>query len=503
MSVERYRSVIPEWSRFVDAAERPEPTVLRVRTGRIAPEALVARLEAQGYRLRPLEGMPAFFQIEEGPRPVSFTLEHWLGLIYVQQASTGVAAPALGPRPGERVLDLCSAPGGKTTHAADLMGDRGALVASDVSEGRIRGLLGNVYRLGHPNILVVAGDGREFPDGASFDRVLVDAPCSGEGTLRRRGGRPPQQSRSFMGYVTRAQEDLLRTAIRVTRPGGTILYVTCTFAPEENEAVLTRVLADSPVEIEPLDLPVPHAPGLTSFDGTPFDPRVEAAARIYPHHLDSGGLFLARLRKLDDGGAGASPATESDAQAASGAASGSWSPVPLVFPEDGMSAQEARSLVERGTAALEHFGVDPGAFEGMSWMARGGRLWLHALPEWPVPAWAAGGWRTISVGFRALEFDTRGRPRPTNDLLQWLGDAVRANALDLDEAGLLRLCEGAPLPWPEQLAGLQALRFRGSILGRGVATSEGVRSEIPRSRAKDLAAIVEGKGRVTPPPEDD
>ncbi|HSG47031.1 MAG TPA: hypothetical protein VLA43_04350, partial [Longimicrobiales bacterium] len=127
MNLERYRSVIPGWSEFVEAASRPEPTVFRVRTGRTDPDAVRARLEEQGYRLRALDGMPSFFQVEEEPRPVSFTLEHWAGLLYVQQASTGVAAPVLAPEAGERVLDLCSAPGGKTTHAADLMGDRGTL----------------------------------------------------------------------------------------------------------------------------------------------------------------------------------------------------------------------------------------------------------------------------------------------------------------------------------------------------------------------------------------
>ena len=105
--------------------------------------------------------MEGFLQVEDGPRAVSQTIEHWLGLFYVQQASTGVAAPVLDPQPGERILDMCSAPGGKTTHAAELMEDTGCLVASEISENRIRGLLGNVYRLGHPNILVVAGDGRE------------------------------------------------------------------------------------------------------------------------------------------------------------------------------------------------------------------------------------------------------------------------------------------------------------------------------------------------------
>ena len=296
--------------------------MFRVRVGRIQEDTLLARLREQGFRLRPLDGMPGFHQVESEPYPVSMTFEHWNGLIYVQQASTGVAAPALGPKPGERVLDLCSAPGGKTAHAAELMEDGGCLVASEISESRIRGLLGNMYRLGHTNVLAVAGDGREFPGGASFDRVLVDAPCTGEGTLRRRGGRPPRQSRSFLGYVTSAQHSLLTRAIQLTRPGGVVLYVTCTFAPEENEAVVSRILSEQPVELEPLDLPVPHAPGLTSFEGERFDPRLERAARVYPHHLDSGGLFLAKLRRTGGSEGALSGAEKTDGDATDGPGGG-------------------------------------------------------------------------------------------------------------------------------------------------------------------------------------
>lgn len=488
MSLDRYRSFIPDWAGFMEAAERPEPQVLRVRTGRISPEALRERLEAQGYRLTPLEGMPAFFRVDDGPRPVSFSLEHWLGLLYVQQASTGVAAPALAPRPGERVLDLCAAPGGKTTHAADLMGDRGSLVAVEVNDNRIRGLLGNSYRLGHANILVVEADGRDLPEDAAFDRVLVDAPCSGEGTLRRRSGRPPNQSRRFLGYVVKTQEALLRKAVRVTRPGGTILYVTCTFAPEENEGVVSRVLADEPVDLEPLALPVPHAPGLTHFEGKAFDPRLEGAARIYPHLMDSGGLFLAKLRKLDDG-------------RVQGAA---WTPVPSVFPGDPMEAAEAERLIGLAEASLlGHFGADPTAFEGLSWMARGGRLWLHGAPAWPLGGWPPGPWRVVSLGLRAMEFDTRGRPRPTNDVLQWLGARVGAGGLDISDDELVTLCEGRPVPRDEELSGLQALRWRGAVVGRGVITKEGVRSEISRAPAADLKGIAEGRGPVSRPPADD
>jgi len=478
VDLERYRGIISDWAAFTAASQRPEPTVLRVRTGRISPSALLDRLAKRGFALRAKHGLPGFFEVESGPGPISLTLEHWLGLFYVQQASTGVAAPLLDPQPGERVLDLCSAPGGKTTHAADLMQDRGCLVASEISESRIRGLLGNVYRLGHPNVFVVAGDGRDFPEGPLFDRVLVDAPCSGEGTLRRRGGKVPRQSSSFGGYVTAAQRALLKKAIRLVRPGGTILYATCTFAPEENEAVVDEILKSEPIDLEPIALPVPHAPGLTSFAGARYDDRLEGAARIYPHHFDSGGLFLAKLRRLDDG------STEADESL-----QGGWTPVAANFPGESV---DASPLVETARGDLEQrFGVDRGELADVGWVQRGGRLWLHSLDEWPLDAWREGpwrdgAWRPISVGFRAVDFDSRDRPRPTNDLLRWLGDSVRERVFDLDHERMLRLALREPLDFEEEIRGPVALRFEGDVVGRGAATVDGLKSEIPKARSADL-----------------
>lgn len=479
IDLERYRPLMPEWSRFVEAANRPEPTVVRARVGRIDVESLEQRLAAQGFRTRRLPGLPTFMQVEEGPYPASMTREHWLGLFYVQQASTGVAAPALDVAPDDRVLDLCAAPGGKTTHIAELMSDRGCLVASEINESRIRGLLGNVYRLGHPNVLVVSGDGREFPEGALFDRVLVDAPCSGEGTLRRRAGRPPDQSASFLGYVTAAQRALLAKAVRLTRPGGMILYVTCTFSPEENEAVVSEALERLPVELEPLALPVPHAPGVDRFDGRRFDARVEGAARIYPHHFDSGGLFLAKLRRLEgDVGADA------------------WGPVPYAFPDDepGTStaddgAHEASSQLLAGIAEVwERYGVerDPG---GLGWTMRGGRAWMHTVGEWPLVGWSASSSRVVSVGLRAIEFDTKGRPRPTNDFLRW-ADATSA-MVELSEARLREVLGGGAVPVDVERRGPIALGFRGDVLGRGAVTESGLKSEVPKARAHDLLRILD------------
>lgn len=450
--------------------------------------------------------MPGFHQIEDGPHPLSRTLEHWLGLLYVQQASTGVAAPALGPQPGERILDMCSAPGGKTTHIADLMQDRGCLIASELSEPRIRGLLGNVYRLGHTGIFVVSGDGRSFPGGARFDRVLLDAPCSGEGTLRRRGGQAPNQSPSFVSYVTTAQRALLERAVHLTKPGGIILYVTCTFAPEENEAVVSEALERLPVDLEPLSLPVPHARGLTSFEGVSFDPRLEGAVRIYPHHLDSGGLFIARLRRLDR------DVVSADARALD--VDGGWGAVPGLFPpnqdvevdgtegpgdgNDGSGAPPteadvvaAEEVVQAGAAeVVERFGIERDLSE-MKWTLRGGRAWIHSVDAWPMDAWLADtvdvpSWRPISVGIRAIDFDSRGRPRPTNDFLRWLGRDLTGRVIDVDLAEVRALLARTPVPTEVDDRGPVALRFRGDVIGRGAVTVDGLKSEIPKARAADL-----------------
>jgi NOL1/NOP2/sun family putative RNA methylase len=486
VDLERYRSIMPDWDGFIEAAGRSEPTVFRVRTGRIAEADLLSRLRAQGFRTRALEGLPSFHQVEEGPRPISMTSEHWLGLIYVQQASTGVAAPIIDPRPGERVLDMCAAPGGKTTHMAELMRDSGCLVASEISESRIRGLLGNVYRLGHPNILVVSGDGRDLPEGPLFDRVLLDAPCSGEGTLRRRGGQPPNQSPSFIGYVTGVQRALLEKAVRLTRPGGTILYVTCTFAPEENEAVVSEALGRLPIELEPISVPFAHAKGLTSFEGETYDTRMSGAVRIYPQHLDSGGLFLAKLHKLDDG--------VSDAEDASDALpGGGWSAVPPVFPGDAFSPEDAARRLEDGLAeVVERQGVHR-SLEDSRWCFRGGRAWMHSIDEWPLGSWTDGKWRPISVGLRAIDFDSRDRPRLSNDLLRWLDSDLTRRVVDVSPAELDSLLSRSAVPSTMDERGPVALRFEGDVIGRGAVTVDGLKSEIPKARAADLLRILRGR----------
>ncbi len=479
MALERYLDLVPEPRRFLEAVARPEPTTVRIRAGRAAAAEVLEDLRSGGFVLEAVPGLDDVYHVREAPRAVSRTLQHWRGDFYIQQASTAVAAPALGPRPGERVLDLCAAPGGKTTHLSDLMGERGCLVAADRSEKRIRALLGNVYRLLHAGVLVVAADGRHFPSGALFDRVLVDAPCSGEGNVRRQGGEVDAPTDSYHEYATSLQTSLLRRAIELTRPGGTILYSTCTFAPEENEAVVDAILQELPVHLEPLPLDLPHAPGLTGFEGRRYDPSLQLAWRIYPHHLDSGGLFLARLRReggLDEG-------TDREG----------WTPVPPAFPgEEGAVGEGARRVTD-GLRRLEaSFEIPEARLAEAGWMARGDSLWGHRLDAWPLEAWeGSDAWRFVSLGVRVMREDRRYGFRPTNDGLRWLGPDLARRVVAFGREDCLRLLEGAPLAARVPGGnGNVALALEDRVVGRGVLRDGVVRSEIPRARARPLREIL-------------
>ncbi len=527
----RYREVVPDWPAFLDANQRPEPVTLRVRSLLHHPSSVRHQLDSRGFQLSGVPGLGDYLRVDSGPHSVAQTLEHWLGQFHIQQCVMALPSMALAPEPGDRVLDLCAAPGGKTAHLAELMEDRGCLVAVDPKEKRLRGLMANLFRLGHPNILVVASDGRELPGATKFDRVLVDAPCSAEGNFRRQEGSLPPCTDSFREYVTHLQESLLRRAIALTRPGGTVVYSTCTFAPEENEAVLSRVLADAPVRMEQVDLDLPHDPGLPAWGDETFHPDVRHAWRVYPHHLDSGGLFMARLRRLPDNEEG-SPSS-----------SDGWGPVPSGFPGENLSEAQARITLARDLLETE-YGFDPEWIRGMGWMVRAENIWLHTMGEWPVGGWKpSGGWRVVSLGLRAFREAGPGLETPSNAFLTRFADPRRGHlspvasasfpsegpaptdaadpadpksserdalALsrngeppgqrwkDLDRDELAVLLRREALPAGDLPTGPLVLVFRGQVLGRGMVGRAGLRLEVPKAQARRLQALLETEAPLRP-----
>jgi NOL1/NOP2/sun family putative RNA methylase len=281
-----------EFDAFSAAMNAERTNSLRVNTLKLEPSSIGSFLSAS---LEPVPWCEAGFYVSHEAR-VGSSLAHALGLIYVQEASAMAVAQALGPEPRERVLDLCAAPGGKTTHIAALMRGQGLLVANEINASRARILEENLERLGVPGIVTNEDPARlaqSWP--AYFDRVLVDAPCSGEGMFRKNPDAAQEWRPELVMACSRRQMEILESAAALLKPGGTLVYSTCTFAPEENETVIARFLGFHP-EFELLEI-TGFSSGRPDWAGGSLE--VDRAARLWPHLLRGEGHFIAKLVKRD------------------------------------------------------------------------------------------------------------------------------------------------------------------------------------------------------------
>jgi len=303
--LERYESLVDDPEAFRAACDRPLPSVVRVNTIKATVERVREALDAEGVAHEPTDWHPGVLRLVEDSPGRNWPHAH--GWIHGQEEVSNLPALILDPRPGDRVWDACAAPGSKTTQLAALMDNRGLLVGNDNNLGRLSALRHNAERLGVTNLVVTNQDARNFSlkplgEGSddpaaveAFDRVLVDAPCSCEGTIRKNPDAFDTWSLDHVRSVAGVQKGILRRAIQATRPGGTVVYSTCTFAPEENEAVLDHVLDAEDCRLVDFDAPLDGVPGVTEWAGEQFDPSVTKALRIYPHHNDTGGFFCAKV----------------------------------------------------------------------------------------------------------------------------------------------------------------------------------------------------------------
>jgi NOL1/NOP2/sun family putative RNA methylase len=294
----RYDPIVDDPGAFHEACRRPLPSVVRVNGIKATADRVRRAFEEEDVGFEPIEWHDGLFRLEEGESPGnSWPFVH--GWVYGQEEVSAVPAIALDPGADERVLDCCAAPGSKTTQLAARMADRGLVVGNDNNLGRLSALRSNAERCGVTNLVVTRQDARNFSlkpfGGEPFDRTLVDVPCSCEGTVRKNPDAIENWSLDHIEGIAGVQKGILERSIEVTRPGGVLVYSTCTFAPEENEAVLQHALDRYDCRLLEYDLPLEHAPGLCEWDGTAFDESMRRAKRIYPHHNDTGGFFCAKL----------------------------------------------------------------------------------------------------------------------------------------------------------------------------------------------------------------
>jgi NOL1/NOP2/sun family putative RNA methylase len=293
----RYEPLVDDYDAFRAACERPLPMVVRVNTIKASPERVMAAFDDAGVGYEQADWCDAVLTLDVDKPGNTWPSVH--GWIQGQEAVSALPALVLDPEPGEVAWDACAAPGSKTTQLAAMMDDRGTLVANDNNLGRLSSLRFNAERLGVTNVAVTNRDARNFSLQPfafdAFDSALVDAPCSCEGTIRKNPDAFDDWHEGYLDEVSSVQKGILRRAVQATRDGGRVVYSTCTFAPEENEAVLDHVCDAEDCRVVETDLPVTHSRGVTEWQDDTYASEVANAARVYPHQNDTGGFFVAEL----------------------------------------------------------------------------------------------------------------------------------------------------------------------------------------------------------------
>lgn len=287
---------------FFEANETPRPIVIRTNTLRTHRRDLAQALISRGVTLEPVgKWSKVGLQVFESAVPLGATPEYLAGHYILQAASSFLPVIALAPQEMERILDMAAAPGGKTTYIAALMKNTGAIFANDVNRARAKGLIGNIERLGVKNTIVCNLDAREFPKVCSFDRVLLDAPCSGTGVISKDPSVKTNKTEKDFMQLPQLQKQLLLAAIDCvkhdSKTGGYIVYSTCSVTVEENESVVQYALTKRPnVKLVETGLAFGKE-GFVNYMGKKFDDKMKLTRRYYPHSYNVDGFFVAKFKK--------------------------------------------------------------------------------------------------------------------------------------------------------------------------------------------------------------
>jgi NOL1/NOP2/sun family putative RNA methylase len=291
--VNRFMQFVPDVYTFLETLERHPPRYIRTNTLKIDSKKLKSKLLSKGFKLKET-ALEDVIAVEKALYSIGATTEYLLGYYYIQDLSSCFAVEALDIGKDQTVLDMASAPGGKTTFIAQKMENTGCLIAIEPNPKRVRSILYNIARCGVINTCVFTMDGRQVSNlDLKFDRVLLDAPCSGEGVIAKDNDRKTNHKPEDVEYCALIQRELIEAAVKVVKPGGLLVYSTCSFAPEENENIVNYLLDKFDIQIEPFQY---GNDGLVNFGDFHFRPDLKNTKRFYPHIHKTLGFYIAKIR---------------------------------------------------------------------------------------------------------------------------------------------------------------------------------------------------------------
>lgn len=407
-----------------------------------------------------------FYEAEDAPAKHPF---YSAGLYYLQEPSAMTPASRLKVQPGERVLDLCAAPGGKATELGAALQGEGLLVANDINTARARALLRNLELFGISNSFVTNEPphvlAERFPE--FFHKIMVDAPCSGEGMFRKNPAVVDSWQEKGPEYFSKLQREIIVQAADMLLPGGMMFYSTCTFSPLENEKTITHLLKERPdMEVIPMEDYEGFAEGLTSYRGEVFDESCKLCRRIWPHKMSGEGHFMALLHKK----------------------SGTQQQVQQTVSQSSIWWEKCKGLNKEQKAAAEDFFSHVNiAYDGKRIDVRGDNLYYL-----PAPKYDGRGLHFLRNGLFMGEFKKK-RFEPSQPFALALHAQDFDQVLDFpaDDERLSRYLRGETLDVSDLIAGekkrkgWQLVMLAGHPLGFGKLVNNNLKNKYPAGWRKN------------------
>ncbi len=423
------------------------------------PKITLENLKSYGIETIPIENIPNAYIVKSGKEYIGKTLEFILGYYYIQSLSSMIPPIVLDPTKKDVVLDLCAAPGSKSTQLAELMQNRGTLCVNEPNLNRVKSLMFNIDKMGFSNISAIKQKGELLSKffNEHFDKILVDAPCSGLGILQKKGEVSNWWNLNQAEKIAELQFRLLVSAIKMLKPGGELVYSTCTLTIEENEITLNKILRKYPVKLIEVNLPVNSHPAKTKYGEEELNPEIIKAHRIIPWEINSEGFFVAKLKK-----------TES------------------------LEASKPGEVKERNIELLpanhkkikkyisdlsEYFGIEKSFLDLFKYQIKGHDIFVVGNDcEIGNPN------VYMRIGRKFGTIDKNNIAHLHSNSIQTVAKYINKNILDITDDSEMRIYLNGGIIKKDILPlGQKIIRYNGLIIGTAIATAGGLKSQFPRN----------------------
>lgn len=432
---------------------------LRISQLTLPEDKIISNLAKYGVQLEKVKNIPYAYRIMEGSSTTGKTLDFILGAYYIQSLSSMIPTLVLNPDEHEKVLDLCAAPGSKTTQLAELMQNKGTLIANEISLDRMRILMFNIDKMKLVNTGVMNNKGELLSKTFEnyFDKILVDAPCSALGITQKKGEVSNWWNLKKAEGLSEIQMRLLVSAVKMAKIGGEIVYSTCTLTLEENELVLNKILKKYPVELVEIELPVESVPAFTKFEDEELNKEISKARRILPWQIGSEGFFVSKLRKIDN----AEPVNKHPRKEKK---------LELLKSSSG----KIKKYLDETSA---YFGIERSVLDNYKYLLRSGDIYFVDKN------WDCGELESFArIGSKFGSIDKRENLQMHTLAAQILGSYASKNLIKLEiKKELETYLNGGTIKKNFEAAGQQLIRYEDYILGTGTVSKEGLKSQFPRA----------------------